>query len=643
MVAVLSLLFLTSCKQNNHNDTELKQLLQLADSVSDSSPEISDSIYRHILKLDPAEHSAIFARALLGASKGLLTQRNYDSATQLIENAGRIGSELNDTALILEYLNTFGSMHFYMGKNDLALPLFNKGLNLAQTALNHSKTTAFTINIGKIYLEKGEYTTALRILNEGLTSARKYKDIKSETVALHSLASLSAYMDDNEKAIQYIRQAIKLNKLKNDQQGYAAGMVNLGIYYKNIAKLDSALISYREAEAVFQSLNDTFNIVLARYNVGIIYKKQKQYTRAETVMRDIYSYCERKQIVQGQTYSMWALSSIYEETNRITEGLQLIDTAILLARRLNLINDLSGFYDLKHSLLARAGDYKEAYDVAQISREISDSLTGLVKQKEILELNAKYETERKDSENNLLRKDNQIKKSQLLVHRLGILAAVLVFTTSIILFIQLQRKMKHARQLADERSLRLEKENTASQLELEHAALLNKLKEEELNRVSIENELKSEQIGNLELQTGLKEQELVFQALAKAELTQLLQRMNDSLMPFKTRLARKKDQEEFSQVLSGISRETSRDPLSEFELLFRQLHPDFYEKLLNRCPLLSKSELHISAMIRLNLSTKDMASLVNLSISTIETNRYHIRKKLGLDQGENLTVYLMRV
>jgi DNA-binding CsgD family transcriptional regulator len=108
-------------------------------------------------------------------------------------------------------------------------------------------------------------------------------------------------------------------------------------------------------------------------------------------------------------------------------------------------------------------------------------------------------------------------------------------------------------------------------------------------------------------------------------------------------LHRKKDQEEFSHVLTGISRDSAKDPLSEFELLFRQLHPEFYEKLLNRCPQLSKSELHISAMIRLNLSTKDMASLVNLSISTIETNRYHIRKKLSLDQGENLTTCLMQV
>lgn len=158
-----------------------------------------------------------------------------------------------------------------------------------------------------------------------------------------------------------------------------------------------------------------------------------------------------------------------------------------------------------------------------------------------------------------------------------------------------------------------------------------------------ETRLKSEQIENLELQTGLKQQELVFQALARTELTQLLTNISEKLQPFKTRLPRKKDQEEFAQMLTDITRESTKDPLSEFELLFRQLHPDFYEKLLCRCPQLSKSELNISAMVRLNLSTKDMASLVNLSISTIETNRYHIRKKLGLEQGENLTTCLMQI
>lgn len=263
--------------------------------------------------------------------------------------------------------------------------------------------------------------------------------------------------------------------------------------------------------------------------------------------------------------------------------------------------------------------------------------------KEILELKTKYESEEKEAENSLLKKDNQIINSRLLIQKLALAVTLLLVSISVLLFLLYRKKIRHRQALAEEKAIRLENENKAGILALEHSDLLNKLKEEELNRIHIENQLKSEQIENLELQSSLKEQELVFQALARAELTQLLSKISEKLHPFKIRLHRKKDQEEFSHVLTGISRDSARDPLSEFELLFRQLHPEFYENLLNRCPQLSKSELHISAMIRLNLSTKDMASLVNLSISTIETNRYHIRKKLCLDQGENLTTCLMQV
>jgi len=48
-------------------------------------------------------------------------------------------------------------------------------------------------------------------------------------------------------------------------------------------------------------------------------------------------------------------------------------------------------------------------------------------------------------------------------------------------------------------------------------------------------------------------------------------------------------------------------------------------------------------MIRLNLSTKDIARLINLNVSSIDTTRYHIRQKLKLDPKDNLTVHLMTI
>ena len=296
----------TACQRdNNQNGRIYEELLLQADSVSAFSPQTSDSIYRFIFAQPSLEHSAYYARALLGASKGVIIERNFDSAAELISQAGRIAEELKDTILLLDYLNSYGGMYYDQDKTEKAMSYFKRGMLIAKSTKNDAKMIPFTINIGKIYLQNGDNVAAARALNEGLTAARKSGNLNSEAVALHSLASLSALIEEYSKAISYSRQAMAISLQKNDQREYASGLVNLGIYFKNSGEMDSALLSYKQAYKIFRSINDTFNLVLARYNMGVIYLKQKEYRKAELEMKDIYNYSKLKNIAQGQTYSLW--------------------------------------------------------------------------------------------------------------------------------------------------------------------------------------------------------------------------------------------------------------------------------------------------------------------------------------------------
>ncbi|MFQ6609813.1 MAG: two-component regulator propeller domain-containing protein [Fidelibacterota bacterium] len=81
----------------------------------------------------------------------------------------------------------------------------------------------------------------------------------------------------------------------------------------------------------------------------------------------------------------------------------------------------------------------------------------------------------------------------------------------------------------------------------------------------------------------------------------------------------------------------------EFELWFKEVHKEFYEKLHKDYPDLSSREIKICAFLRLNLNTKEIASITNLTIKTIEVYRSNIRKKLNLSQGENLSIFLARL
>lgn len=79
-----------------------------------------------------------------------------------------------------------------------------------------------------------------------------------------------------------------------------------------------------------------------------------------------------------------------------------------------------------------------------------------------------------------------------------------------------------------------------------------------------------------------------------------------------------------------------------FKTYFEQTHPDFFKTLYILHPDLSPNEVRMCAYIRLNLTTKEIAALTNRSSRTVETVKYRLHKKLGLDD-ESTVAYLNRI
>ena len=81
---------------------------------------------------------------------------------------------------------------------------------------------------------------------------------------------------------------------------------------------------------------------------------------------------------------------------------------------------------------------------------------------------------------------------------------------------------------------------------------------------------------------------------------------------------------------------------SFFEQAFNNVDKDFLEKIKKEHPDLTPNDLRFCAYLRLNLSSKEIASLLNISIKSVETKRYRLRKKLNLEHNDGLVDYILR-
>ncbi len=81
----------------------------------------------------------------------------------------------------------------------------------------------------------------------------------------------------------------------------------------------------------------------------------------------------------------------------------------------------------------------------------------------------------------------------------------------------------------------------------------------------------------------------------------------------------------------------------EFETRFNELNEGFISRLTERYPSLSPAEIRLCALLRLQMSTKEIAEMLNRSPRTIEYTRNSVRKKMDLQTGDNLVHYLLKI
>jgi len=146
------------------------------------------------------------------------------------------------------------------------------------------------------------------------------------------------------------------------------------------------------------------------------------------------------------------------------------------------------------------------------------------------------------------------------------------------------------------------------------------------------------------------EAELKHKNVELANHTMNLVNKNDVLMNIKSNIkALKRDlgprfpNYYYRQLLKTINKDiSSEDEWKSFEAHFDQIHQNFFKRLMEEYPELTQSDLKLCAYLRMNLSTKEIAPLLNISIRGVEARRYRLRKRLNLDHDANLVEFLLQ-
>ncbi len=189
----------------------------------------------------------------------------------------------------------------------------------------------------------------------------------------------------------------------------------------------------------------------------------------------------------------------------------------------------------------------------------------------------------------------------------------------------------------------MDKEAQNAQLTVQRLRFEQAIQEEE--KLHLEETLaQQEQIHKLQqekLQVTLdaKQRELVSMTIQMAEKNQLIEDIQRQLHALPVQVGEEQAELKIltKQLQEGIDLEAD---WHKFSLHFEQVHPDFFRRLSERHANLSANDLKVAAYLRISLGTKEIARLLNIDPKSVKMTKYRLKKKLALDEDEDLEVFL---
>ena len=165
-------------------------------------------------------------------------------------------------------------------------------------------------------------------------------------------------------------------------------------------------------------------------------------------------------------------------------------------------------------------------------------------------------------------------------------------------------------------------------------------KEQEYKREALIAEKKIINLKNEKLKIEMihRDKELANQTMDLIRKNKFLVKIKEDLEKIKKSSSDNMLQDKISSLISRIDKDIDHKKQWEvFETAFDEVHEDFLIRLKERYPNLTPKELRLCAYLRMNISTKEIAPLMNISVRGVEICRYRVRKKLNIDRDQNLT------
>lgn len=442
---------------------------QLA-QLGEYSRFVPDKALAELLKIQPTiinETAGVRAELLTQLSLTRMRLGQNDAALILADEVISMGKAQNDKTILAKGMLAKAYVLFALADVKAAHKLAFEAETIANTTSDLPLRVQAIITAGQSYAEQGNFPAALGKLQSSVDLARQIVDPLPLATALNALAILYNQMRELDKGFAVLDELVAVSSKLNSPGRMALAKdteYGLAIEAHQPKRALQALIDELELARKLGAQRIIANTLV---NLSDSYLKERDYPRTLQYGNESLAVSRQSNDSATEATALVNIGQAYLGQGRIEEGKKHFEAGLAFYEKANSKPELQGVLLEYGQALERAGDLAGAVSAYHRERTLSNELFERQRQQAVLELQEKYDTEKKQRQIELLRRDNQVKGAELdnrrLQQRVWWLLAV-VFALAAVIVGLLYRKVRHANAQLEVKNLELKAQSSLDPL-----------------------------------------------------------------------------------------------------------------------------------------------------------------------------------
>jgi tetratricopeptide (TPR) repeat protein len=548
--------------------------------------------------------SVALAFKLQKQGDSLLDVMGYREAETIFNKAFGIAKRYKEIKLQGKIANNLAECYSMTGRHQKAEDMYHEAFDLFSSIPDTNAMAVMLINLGDEYAKTGRIELAAETELKAIKLKEDNHDYRKLAFYYQKLGEL--FIDrDNAKWEHYVMKALELSRTEEFTTLRATVAIynDLGAIWRIKNDFEKASSYYDTMYRISEAAGYKKGIITATSERALLHYDMGKYQEALPLA------IKASEMVQGTDddyhilYGDIIIARIYLKINQPQKAIGYLQQAVARAKKAGLRGEEMESYQYLTIAHRALSNWKDALQAQDRYIGLKDSLDGVEVRRALNDMQTRFETEKKQQLINRLSEKNELheKRNRMLIMLLIVTAIALV---SLVLLLRLRN-----RTLKQNKVLR-EKENEIHKLENARLTLDIEYKSRELTAAAVHLINKNEVLNNL-----------------KNKLSG-----EDSINP------------EFKQVIRQIDQNINLDTdWQDFNRHFEQVHPGFFRKLKDKFPSVTPNEERLCAYLLINLNTKEISQMLNVTSAAVDKSRNRLRKKLEIAPDVNLNEFLSNI